>query len=67
MWEFNDVYGAFTEFLNDHNEPYEAGKVNDALDGLSDDELQELGDFLDDNPTYDEFADWCEEHDIRYH
>jgi hypothetical protein len=68
MASFDNVYEDFTGYLADEKVEYQAEKVADALGDLSDDELAELDELLDDPElTYEDFCDWCEEHDIRYH
>lgn len=68
MASFGDIYDEFTSALNEEDTEYDAGELRESLHSLSDMELDELYDILtDEDFDYEEFADWCEEHGVRYH
>ena len=68
MPSFGQVYGEITGMLNEHDAVYNPGDVKEGFGKLSDEELEELYDnLLDEDWTYDEFCDWCEDHGVKYH
>lgn len=66
----DQIYQAFRERVEEFDNEYDFNPdtLDKSIDHLSDMEKDELWDLLiDEDFDREEFAEWCEEHNIKYH